>query len=46
MMTDPDPAKKKTDTQKSQDSNETPYVEPEAIDTQEPEDLNSDEENV
>jgi hypothetical protein len=48
MMTDPDPKKKKTgtDTEETPVNNESQYIEPEAIDSQEPEDLDSDDENI
>jgi hypothetical protein len=46
MINDPDPSKKKKDTAEIPGNDDLPYVEPEEIDTQEPEDLDSDEERV
>lgn len=45
-MNDPGPKKKSTDTEEIPDDNDVQYIEPEAIDSQEPEDLDSDEETV
>jgi hypothetical protein len=46
MMHDPNPKKKNSDTEEIPGDHDEQYVEPEAIDTQEPEDLDSDEQRV